>query len=353
MAADLTLMGHEVCLFQLPAFESSIKPVLNKGGINITGNTASGKTGMVMPNEVTTDPGKAVRDAEIIMIVVPAFGHETIMESLVPHFQDGQFVVFNTGYWASLRFQPLLAEYKKKVILAETELLVYLTVIVEPGCVNVSATKREVLMAAMPATSTELVLSRLNELYPQFKAGRNILEVNLINLNAFVHTPLMLLNTGYIETHESDPIYFYRDFTTKRVCDVVEAVDPERMAIANALGLDVQSILQRELAMYGHQTAGTSLYETLKNSMAHNNFAFVPGRMVYDLPEEDVPYSLIPLITIAEQLGIQTPTIRSLVHINTLVSGKDYWSNAATVKKLGLDGMSAEQIRSYVETGRK
>ena len=97
MAADLILKGHEVSLFEVPAFESSIKAVLDKGGITITGNTASGKTGTVMPEEVTTDPEKAVRNAEIIMFGVPAYGHEAFMEHLVPHLQDGQVVVFNTG----------------------------------------------------------------------------------------------------------------------------------------------------------------------------------------------------------------------------------------------------------------
>ena len=137
MAADLILMGHEVNLFEVPAFESSIRAVLDKGGIKITGDTASGKTGTVMPKEVTTDPIKALRDTEIVMFGVPAYGHEKFMKSLPPHFEDGQIVVFNTGYWASLRFQPLLPKYKKKVIIAETDLLVNLCHVTEPGCVIV------------------------------------------------------------------------------------------------------------------------------------------------------------------------------------------------------------------------
>ena len=352
MAADLTIMGHEVSLFEVSAFESGIRAVLDKGGIKITGNTASGKTGTVMPKEVTTDPGKAVKDAEIVMFGVPAYGHEAFMESLAPHFQDGQIVVFNTGYWASLRFQPLLAKYRKKITLAETDLLIYLCHVVEPGCVHVNATKREVLMAAMPATSTDLVLSRVRELYPQFKAGRNILEVNLISANAFLHTPLALLNTSSIETHENDPVYFYRDFTTKRVFNVAEAMDRERMAIANALGMEIQSLVQRQLAMYGHQTSGESIYEVVKNSSAHKEIA-IPGWRIFCFADQDIPYTLIPAITIAEQIGIQTPVMCSLVQIQNLVSGKDYWSYGATAKRLGLAGMNAEQICRYIETGQK
>ncbi len=352
MAADLTLMGHEVNLFELPTFDSNIKAVLRNGGINITGSTASGKTGIVMPKEVTTDPSKAIRNAEIVMFGVPAYGHEAFMESLAPHFQDGQIVVFNTGYWASLRFRPLLAKYKKRVVLAETDLLVYLCRVVEPGCVKVNATKREVVLAAMPATSTDSVLSRARELYPQFKPERSILDVNFTSGNAFVHTPLALLNTGSIEVHENEPVYFYRDFTTKRVCNVLEALDRERMAIGKALGMKLQSTLQRWLAMYGHQTSGESVYEVLKNSAAHRVTA-PPGWRIFKFAEQDIPYTLIPAITIGEQIGIQTPVMRSLVQIQSLVSGIDYWSYGATAERLGLAGMNAEQIVKYLETGHK
>jgi opine dehydrogenase len=305
-----------------------------------------------LPKEVTTDPEKAVRDAEIIMFGVPAYGHETFMESLVPHFRDGQIVVFNTGYWASLRFRPLLAKYNKKIIIAETDLIVYLCHVVEPGCVHVDATKGEVVIAAMPANSTDLVYSKVKELYSQYRPERSVLEVNFICLNAFVHTPLALLNTSSIEHRENERVHFYRDFTTERVCHVVEALDRERMAIADALGMKIQTFLQRQLAMYGHQTSGDNVYDILKNSPAHQATA-IPGWRIFGFAEQDMPYTLIPAISIAEQIGIQAPIMRSLVQIQNLVSGKDYWSYGATAERLGFAGMNAEQIRRYVETGQK
>ena len=85
------------------------------------------------------------------MMTVPAYGHEPFMETIAPHLRDGQILVLNTGYWGSLRFQSLLGRMKKKVILAETELLIYLTRIVGPAHVHVDEAKNEVSFAAMPA----------------------------------------------------------------------------------------------------------------------------------------------------------------------------------------------------------
>jgi opine dehydrogenase len=97
MAADLTLMGHTVSLFQAPEFADSLEPINELGGIKISGHTASKKTGLVMPHEITTDPAKALAQAEIVMITCPAFGHEAILNYISPYFEDGQLVVFNTG----------------------------------------------------------------------------------------------------------------------------------------------------------------------------------------------------------------------------------------------------------------
>ncbi len=60
MASDLTLMGHTVRLFQLPGFADGLKPELDKRGGIIKGHTASGKTGIVMPSLITTNPLEAL-----------------------------------------------------------------------------------------------------------------------------------------------------------------------------------------------------------------------------------------------------------------------------------------------------
>ncbi|MEW6105444.1 MAG: NAD/NADP octopine/nopaline dehydrogenase family protein [Bacillota bacterium] len=354
MAADLTFAGHEVSLFQVPEYGDTIKPIFAQGGIQITGATFSGKTGVVMPKRVTTDAKEAVSDAEIVMIAVPANGHEAFFRAIGPHLCDGQVVVVNTGYWASLRFLPLLERLGKNVIIAETELLVYLCRVVGPGQVHVDATKREVNVAAMPAKLNETVLSALRKLYPQFKAADSILEINFYNLNPFVHTPIALLNTGRIEGLGGAPYPFYREGATERVCRVIEEVDREKLAVAEALGIKVESVLERIIGMYGHVGArGQSVYEAFKTDRAAQEFVFDPAVSTFYIAEEDIPFGLIPIVSLGEQLGVEAGVIRSLVLLAGLINGKDYWAEGATAERLGLAGMTAKEIVEYVRVGRK
>jgi opine dehydrogenase len=351
-AADLTLMGHSVRLFELPRFSKNIEAIKARGGIAIKGQTASGKTGTVMPAVVTSDPAEALEGAEVIMITCPVFGHQAFMDMLSPHFQEGQVVVFNTGYWSSLRFQSQIISSGANVILAETMLLPYLTFTDGPASVNVYATKQEVFFAAMPAIQTDLVLPKLQLLYPQFTKVANVLETNLKNINPIAHAPISLLNAGTIENLTGQPFYFYRDGATQRVCQVAEVLDQERVALCAALDVSTMTMLEQMATMYGHVGAeGDSLYEAFKGNEADQEFAFDPADILLEVAREDVPYGLMPLAALARQLDIPTPTIDAIIHLQTLVSGEDFQLQGLSLDDLGLAGMSSAQIRAYVESG--
>ncbi len=351
-AADLTLMGHAVRLFELPRFSKNLDAIGKQGGIAIKGQTASGKTGTVMPEVVTTDPAEALAEAQVVMITCPVFGHSAFMDVLTPHFQDGQVVVFNTGYWSALRFQSKIKEAGKRVILSETMLLPYLTFTDGPASVNVHATKQIVYFAAMPAVKTDQVLPTLQALYPQFSRADNILETNLKNMNPIVHAPISLLNAGTIETLTGQPFYYYRDGATQRICRVVEMIDEERLAICRALGVSTETVLEQITNMYDHVGAsGISLYDAIKGNEADQNFAFDPAEILLEVAREDIPYGLMPLASLARQLGLTTPTIDSVIHLQTLVSGEDFAGRGLSVADLGLEGMAAERIRQYVDMG--
>ena len=309
-----------------------------------------------MPDVVTTDPQKALEDTEIVMIGVPAYRHRAFMEATGPHLTDGQVVVFNTGYWASLRFKNLLEKLRKDVIPVETELLVYLCMAVEPGHIHIEATKGEVSFSAMPAKFNRQVEPLLREVYPQFKAVNNVLETNFMSLNAFIHGPIALLNAGHIDNLGCNPCSFYGEGNSPRVAKVHEAVDRERVAVCNALGIEAQTMLQRMSSMYGHMGAkGDTIYEATVGMHGKaedkKNTMNPPADFIFALAHEDVPYSLIPPASIAEQLGIEVPTIRAMIQFHSLINDRDYQEEAVTAENLGFAGMTPEQIRRYVQEG--
>jgi opine dehydrogenase len=355
MAADLTFKGHEVSLLELPEFSKTLEPIIKQNGIKITGETSSGKEGIVMPKRVTTKPKEAIDDAEIIMTAVPAVGHEAFIKAIAPHLRDGQILVVNTGYWASLRFRKIFEDLRKKgkeVIIAESELLVYLCRSLGPGQIHIDATKNELNFAAMPSKYNQIVLTAVRQLYPQYKEADSILNINFYNLNPFIHTAITLLSTARIENLGSTPFLYYGEGTTKRVCKVIEEVDKEKMAVANALGLKIESVLERLIGMYSHVGAsGNNLFDAFKSDRAAQAFLFDPPGFSFVLAEEDLPYGLIPVISLGEQFGINMPVMRALVLLHCIINEKDYWTKGATVEKLGLAGMSSKEILEYVHEG--
>lgn len=84
IAADLSLKGCKVNLFELTEFEKNIAPVREHKGIKLTGTTSSGKTGFAKLNKITTDAQEAIEDVELIMITVPAPAHGVFLKPFLP-----------------------------------------------------------------------------------------------------------------------------------------------------------------------------------------------------------------------------------------------------------------------------
>ena len=66
---------------------------------------------------------------------------------------------------------------------------------------------------------------------------------------------------------------------------------------------------------------------------------------------EDLLYGYVPISSLGDQLGVETPTMDALVNLASIVVGRDFWSEGVTVRELGLEGLSAEEMIRYVAEG--
>src|SRR5947207_4933467 len=157
MAGDLVLHGFDVCgLYD--RYPQAVTPVQERGGIELVGDVL---TGFAPIANATTDIARAVKGAEVIAVVVPAFAHEWIAGELAPHLENGQIVLLTPGYpGGSLLFRGVLEAHglRAQIDLAETNLIVYATRIVGPAQVGVKAIKRVLWVSALPASRTQHVL---------------------------------------------------------------------------------------------------------------------------------------------------------------------------------------------------
>lgn len=74
MAAEMTLKGHTVNLYEMPKFRQNMKEVFETRTIHLQGNIPE-LQGPVTLNMVTDDIAKAVEGCHYICLVTPAFAH--------------------------------------------------------------------------------------------------------------------------------------------------------------------------------------------------------------------------------------------------------------------------------------
>ena len=202
----------------------------------------------------------------------------------------------------------------------------------------------------MPATRTEEALRVLRVPFPEFGPARDVLETSLTNVNHVVHPPGILLNLGRVELGMDDWL-FYADGLSPSVCRVMEQLDTERVEVVRRLGLPPKPMLAWLLQFYGHQgMKGDTLFEAFSTTPVHGP-AKGPRSVGHRYVTEDIPYGLVPIASIGHELGVKTPAIDAMVALAGLVSGRDWWAEGRTAAKMGLAGMSADQMVRYVAEG--
>jgi opine dehydrogenase len=346
IAADLTLAGHEVNLFNRSP--GPIEAINKAGGIRIHGESVYGE-GFAKLNKATTDIKEAIEGTEIIMIATPAYGHEYMIEKSMPYLKDDQIIVFNTGNFASLRLANELKKRGKNNPLVETAILLYSCRKDGPASVFVDGLKKKLDTAVFPSVKTKEIFEIVGKLYPQLIPAKNVLQTSLENLNFIFHPQITILNTGFVERTKGDFI-FYKDGVTPSVGTVMEAVDEERIRIGKAFGFEMVTAKEYLDIYYGAK--GSNLYEAIQNCKPYLD----PGErgppdFSHRYIAEDVPYGLVPLSSIGKLIKSPTPVIDSMITLASTINRVDYFKEGFTVEKLGLAGMSKKEILEYVTYG--
>ena len=62
-------------------------------------------------------------------------------------------------------------------------------------------------------------------------------------------------------------------------------------------------------------------------------------------------YGLVPLASIGKLVGVPTPTMDALITLGSVINETDYRREGRTVERLGLAGMTVEEIVRFVTEG--
>lgn len=344
MAGHLAISGFSVHLWNRT--RERIEMIERRGGILVEGEVE----GVGLPDLVTDDLADAIRDVDVIMVVLPAHAHPEIAANLAPLVRPGQTVVLNPGRTGgALQFHKIFREHgtPEGVLLAEAQTFLYISRHLDVSHARIFEVKNEVALAALPAYRTPEVLQLLRPAFPQFIPGDNVLKTGLDNIGAIFHPAVMLLNAGRIESTHGD-FEYYLEGVTPAIAQILEAMDRERVAVAEALGIRAHTT--REWLYLTYNSSGRNLFEAIQATPGYKGVR-APAHLNHRYILEDVPMSLVPIASLGDMLGVETPTIKAMIRLASIMHGRDFWAEGRTVEALGLRDMSVKEIRMLAVGG--
>ena len=349
MAGHLSLMGHDVSLYNRG--EDRIRPIKAAGGLEIVTDSPNLiPSGFAKLEVVTCDPAEAIRGRDILMVVVPANGHGYIGSQIAPHLSDGQMVVLNPGRTGgALEVHKVIRDLgcKADVIVAEAQTFIYASRSINPAQTRIFRIKNSIPVAALPAHRTPEVVNALRTAFPQFVPGDNVMKTSLDNIGAIFHPAVTVLNAARIESTNGDFDY-YTEGITATMSLILEKMDQERVAVAEALGF--RAMTAREWLYIAYDAAGRTLHEAMRANRGYDGIK-APKTVFHRYITEDIPMSLVPIASLGRQVGVQTPAIDSIILLGSVLLATNFWEIGRTAENLGLAGKSLKQIRRFILEG--
>jgi hypothetical protein len=348
--------GHALAVVASQNFDGDIDWLVGseeKADLLRRGMSAGGlhSTGVIRGNAhrlrtISADPAQVIPNADIVMIVVPAFVHAMVLRRIAPHVSETATVgCLPTRGGFEFEAARLIPSGTCQGIFG-LQTLPWSTRVVTPGrVVNIGAAKAEVVLAALPADNAAGIAARLAEIIgTQVVPAEGFLNLTLGNPGQFIHPGLMYghFRSWRGEEYDQDSIpMFYAD-ATDEIGEVVEGLSDDAIAVARAIemgsgnAVNLQEVIPVHewlRSSYGHVTGDTNTVATcfrtgpIRARKAPMN-EVRPGRFApnfgYRYMSEDVPYGLVITRALAEIVNVRTPTIDEVVRWAQSVMQKVY-----------------------------
>lgn len=345
-AADLGSRGFDVRLYNRSA--ARLRPIADRGGLERTGATGDGFTELSV---ITTDLARAVSGADLVMLTVPVSSHPFFARELASLLHPDEVLFLNPGHMGG----GLFMTHEIRRLTGRTDLrtcevstLTYACRMLGPAVVNIISTTSNLPFASFPGRHLQELYELISPLYPTISKATNVLETGLLDINAVEHPAQIICNAGWLEHTKGDYLFYYEG-TTPSVGRVIDAVDRERMAVAEAAGVPTKPFAEIFQQM-GYTQAVGSAYEALHES-APNRWIKGPPSLDHRYIHEDVGWGLVPWSELGRAYDVRTPTMDALIVLAGALNGRDYRAEGLTLERLGLASRDAADLDAYLQEG--
>ena len=332
------------------------------GGLEVTGAVQ----GKARPRRVSADPAEIIPGSDVVVLVLPAFAHESTLRQIVPFLDEGALVgaMPARGGFDYCAAQILAERDRHDVGLFGLQTLPWACRIREYGqVVHVLGVKNVVDVASRPAAKVEQIAPLLERMLGlPIGAAANMLAMTLANTGQLIHPGIMY---GLFADWDGTPFgadgvpLFYHSLseegaqTLAGLSDDVQAI---RTRLEPAMDLSaVRPLKAWLLRSYGDAIADpSSLRSAFVTNRAYAGLKapvreVAPGQFAPDFHArylaEDVPFGLAVSRAIAGLAGVETPTMDRVIAWAGAQLDKDYLGRdageARIPQKYGLRSLEA------------
>jgi len=351
VAANLSLRGIDVTLYEHPNFASALDPIRSRQTIHLLGVAEQGAARI---RRVTNDLAEALEN-DLLLLIVPAYAHKAFAELCAPHLRDGHQLVITPGTLGALEFARIVraAGNQHDIAFAETDTAPYVCRKTAPDTATIWGVVSGLGLGVYPASKTASVAAALSDVFTT--TGRNgapsavtnyphVIACGLCAMNPVVHPAGVLMNAGRVERSRGE-FYFYDEGVTPTVAQVIYGVDGERRAIARAFGFEAMAV--DDAFHYAGFGPKGDLWATINGSRMLTQLR-APGAINTRWLTEDIPYGLAAWGRLGAQIGVATPLMDALVTLASVALGQDFRQSTRTPEQLGLAGMGVEEMLRFV-----
>ena len=348
-AAQLAQRGFDVRLYGRSP--GTTGPLAAIGGVEYEGVLGDGFARLPT---ITNDASVAIAGADLVLIVAPTHAHEDVARTIAPHIRQDQLVMAAPGHTLLLIPDAIRRHGGDLGIYCDSSSLPFICRKSSPIRIRITRVARILYFAAFPGSAMEATAARIRDVFPQIQPRPSLLHTVFPYTNAIHHPPALLLNIGRVESTGGDYHHYY-DGITPSVGRLIDALDTERVAVASALGVEIERLPDFFFRM-GYTNAagrdGGTAYDVFHNSEP-NRFIRAPATIDHRFFNEDVPYGLVAIAELGRAAGVATPTADAVIDIASIVAARPFRQHGLTRERMGIGGMDADAVTSLLQTGHR
>ncbi len=283
--------------------------------------------------------------ADVILLALPAYGHKSVMDALAPHVQENHTILISShASFGALYLSKLLSArgVSPSIVAWGTTAT---TGRQDANRVMVNTIRAKIDIATIPHSDSAKALSISRRLFGErFVERDGLLAIALSNLNPQNHMGIALGNMTRMEQGET---WSQGQNVTPNVGRLLEALDEERLAIADRLGLSVRTIFEHFHLSFHVPVASISGMNQEMHAAGRGGTG--PATADSRYVTEDVPYGLLPTVKLGELTG-QTATLHQAgIDIFSAMYGIDFEQANDLLPALDLPAISLAQLKKLAK----